>query len=116
MMVNIGKLDEKIKIYKEQMMLSELNESQPEKVLHKELWAQIEPRTGSLLSGRPAETFLSKTTHVLHVRAEAVKDISYDMWIEWADYLGITHKLYIDYILPPVRDKQLTTIYAHEEL
>lgn len=114
--MNIGKLDEKINIYYEAITTNALNENQPSKALLKSIYANVEARTGSLLSGRPAETFLSKTTHAIQVRAEEVRDVHYNNWIEWTDANGLNHKLDIDYILPAVRNSRLTTIYAHETI
>ena len=74
----------------------------------------MQPRTGSLVSGRPADTMLSKTTHVITIRAEAVKDITVDCYITWKDAAGISHRFDIDYILPPVRTKPTTSIYVQE--
>lgn len=49
----------------------------PIRVCH--LWAAVAPQTGSLLSGRLADTQLSKTTHKVTVRFR--RDITPDMWI-----------------------------------
>ena len=44
------------------------------------VWCQVVPQTGSLLSGRPAETVLARTTHKIVMRYR--KDITPDMWVE----------------------------------
>lgn len=113
--MNAGQLDEKIEFWNMEITENELCEDQPEETLLRKAWAKVEPRTGSLLSGRPADTMLSKTTHAITVRNETLKDVTVDCWIIWKDILGNTHKLSIDYILPPVRTSQFTMIYAREE-
>ena len=40
----------------------------------------VVPQTGSLLTGRPAETQLSRTTHKIIIRYR--KDVTPDMWME----------------------------------
>lgn len=112
--MNIGRLDERIDIIKLEKVKNRLGEVQPTPSLLKTIWAEIAPRTGSLLTGRPAETMLSKTTHVVVIRAEEVKDVTTDCYIEWTDYLGTKHKLTIDYILPPTRSSITTNIYCQE--
>lgn len=43
------------------------------------VWAGVTPQTGSLLSGRVAETQLSRTTHKVTIRYR--KDVTPDMWL-----------------------------------
>lgn len=43
------------------------------------VWAGVTPQTGSLLSGRVAETQLSRTTHKVVIRYR--KDVTPDMWL-----------------------------------
>ena len=43
------------------------------------VWAGVTPQTGSLLSGRAAETQLSRTTHKVVIRYR--KDVTPDMWL-----------------------------------
>lgn len=81
--MNIGELDSRIEIYRLNTQLNSYGEEEPAPVLLKTVWAKVEPRTGSLLSGRPAETMLSKTTHAITVRAEALKGITPDCYILW---------------------------------
>ena len=45
-----------------------------------DLWCGVVPQTGSLLTGRPAETQLSRTTHKIIIRYR--KDVTPDMWME----------------------------------
>ena len=112
--MNIGKLDSRISIYCLQKQENELHEEEPVPALLKTVWARVEPRTGSLLSGRPAETMLSKTTHAITVRAEALKGITPDCYILWTDAIGRKHRFDIDYILPPVRTNPYTSLYVQE--
>jgi len=44
------------------------------------VWCQVVPQTGSLLTGRPGETVLARTTHKIVMRYR--KDITPDMWVE----------------------------------
>lgn len=109
-------LDSKISIYQYTETTSALlGTTDKTRSLLKTIWANIQPRTGSLLSGREAGTKLSKTTHAITVRSEAVSNIKDDCEIEWTDLNGVIHKFYIDYILPPTRASKFTTIYANEE-
>lgn len=114
--MNAGQLDERIEIKAKKIVENELGEEQPEEITLKKIWAKIEPRTGSLLTGRPADTLLSKTTHVITVRSEVLSEVTIDCWIVWNDAIGKSHKLSIDYILPPIRTSPYTTIYAREEV
>lgn len=50
----------------------------PQKIC--DLWCGVVPQTGSLLTGRPAETQLSRTTHKIIIRYR--KDVTPDMWME----------------------------------
>lgn len=72
-----------------------------------ECWAKMETRTGSLLSGRSAETKLSKTTHKFVVRYD--ERITPDCWIV---YDG--HRYDIDYISDPDFTKHWMEIFAEE--
>lgn len=112
--MNIGKLDSRIDIYKMKEEDNELNENQPVPVHLKSVWANVETRTGSLVTGRPVGTMLSKTTHAITVRSESVKDITTDCFIMWTDANRIAHRFDIDYIIPPVRTKPTTSIYVQE--
>lgn len=112
--MNIGQLSHKIKIYQNEITTNGLNEDQPTPVLLKRVWANVQPRTGSLMTGRPAETMLSKTTHVITVRSEVLKDITLDCYILWTDANGQQHRFDIDYILPPARLQPLSSIYVQE--
>ena len=112
--MNAGQLDERIEFWYFKVTKNELGEDQLEEVVLKKVGAKVEPRTGSLLTGWPADTMLSKTTHTVTVRRDVVSGITPGCWILWTDILGVKHRLDIDYILPPVRTNQFTTIYARE--
>lgn len=43
------------------------------------VWAGVVPQTGSMLSGRTAETQLTRTTHKVMIRYR--KDVTPDMWL-----------------------------------
>lgn len=69
-------------------------------------WANMEPRTGSLLMGRAQNTMLSKTTHKIIMRYS--EEVTPGCWIV---YNG--HRFDIDYILPDFK-KEWLEIYAQE--
>ena len=69
------------------------------------VWAAILPQTGSLLSGRTAETTLSRTTHKVITRYRA--DITPDMWII-AD--GVRYNIL--YIMDPNLDHERLEIFC----
>lgn len=45
-----------------------------------DLWCSVVPQTGSLLTGRPGETQLSRTTHKVVIRYRT--GVTPDMWLE----------------------------------
>lgn len=109
-----GKLNKRIEIYANTKKTDEtLGTTKMEQPLLKRVWANIQPRTGSLLTGRDAGTMLAKTTHVITARSEVVRDVTNDCYIMWADEFGISHKFDIDYILPPAGCR-FATIYVQE--
>lgn len=112
--MNIGELDSRIEIYRLNTQLNSYGEEELLPVLLKKVWAKVEPRTGSLMTGRPAGTMLSKTTHAIYVRAESLTEVETDCYIMWSDAIGRKHRFDIDYILPPVRSKRYSTIYVQE--
>lgn len=112
--MNAGQLDERVEFWKFDTEENKLGQDQPVERLVKKAWAKVEPKTGSLLTGRPADTILSKTTHTVTVRGETTVGITPGCWILWTDCFGTKHRLDINYILPPVRTERFTTIYAQE--
>ena len=112
--MNIGALNKRIEIYVNAKKTDKtLGTTKMEQTPLKRVWANIQPRTGSLLTGRDAGTMLAKTTHVITVRAEVVRDITNDCYIMWVDEFGASHKFDIDYILPPA-GYRFATIYVQE--
>lgn len=112
--MNVGELDCRIKVYKEGTVTNSMGEEAPAQILLKEIWAKVEPRTGSLLTGRPAGTMLSKTTHVISVRVPALKDVTESCHIIHIDTNGMQHHFDIDYIPPVGRRQQFASIYVQE--
>ncbi len=112
--MNIGELDERIKIYGNAKSKNKLGETEIKPMLIKTVWAKVVSKTGSLLTGRPADTMLSKTTHAVTVRVKSIEGVTYENWIEWTDITGIKHRFDIDYIMPAVRTSPTTTIYVQE--
>ena len=112
--MNIGKLDSKIRIYKQTIGINELGEQQPEGTLLKTIWSAVLPRTGSMMNGRAADVMLSKTTHCITIRAEEAMDITVDCLIRWNDLNGKEHVFDIDYVLPPTRKSRFTEVYVQE--
>jgi len=69
------------------------------------VWAAVLPQTGSLLSGRTAETTLSRTTHKVITRYR--NDITPDMWI-MVD--GVRYNIL--YIMDPNLDHERLEIFC----
>lgn len=111
--MDIGRLNSRIEIWQDVMTENRLGEVQPSKELLKTVWANVEPRTGSLLTGRPADTMLSRTTHRIEVRKESVVGVTSDCTIFWWDSNKVKHRFDIEYILPPGREPT-TSIYVYE--
>lgn len=108
------KLDVRIKVYFMKEFVNEklgTTEQSPE--LLKTVWANVQPRTGSILNGREAGTMLSKTTHAVTIRTNKIRGITDSCWIEWTDSDGGQHRFDIDYILPPNKNI-FSTIYCTE--
>ena len=78
-MNNPGKLDKRIEIWGKvaaedsagQSETDELGTQVYDDTMLAEVWAQVSPRTGSLLTGRPADTILSKVTHKIISKARS---------------------------------------------
>ena len=68
-------------------------------------WACIIPQTGSLLSGRSADTALTKTTHKIVMNYR--DDLTADMWIMYKN-----QRYNIIYILDPYNDRQRLEVFA----
>lgn len=107
--MNPGKLTHRIQFYRNEMTgeTNELGADDIHEQMFYECWARIEPRTGSLLSGRTADTMLSKTTHKITIRYN--QEITYGAWIV---YDG--HRFDIDYISDAYFDKRYLEIFVQE--
>lgn len=69
------------------------------------VWAKVTPMTGSLLTGRAAETELSQTTHKITVRWRP--DLRPDMWFV------VDGEIYdILYIMDPYHDHEKLEIFC----
>ena len=73
--------------------------------LYIETYAAIIPQTGSLLTGRAADTTLSRTTHKIKLRYR--NDITPDMWVV-AD--GVRYDIL--YILDPNLDHERLELFC----
>lgn len=108
--INIGKLNNKIAIWGNIAQESQYDELGNDLVSEQQLftvWANIESRTGSLLSGRTADTLLSKTTHKIIIRYN--KSIKPEHWIM---YDG--RRFDIDYISDPDFSKRYLEVFVQE--
>ena len=107
--MNPGKLNKRIAFW-HNVPTGGQNELGADEMADKELctcWARLEPRTGSLLSGRTADTILSKTTHKVTIRYNS--KITYGCWII---YQG--RRFDIDYISDPDFDKRYMELFVQE--
>lgn len=107
--MNTGKLNRKIRFFRHEDTggVTELGADQMSERVFYECWACIEPRTGSLLSGRTADTMLSKTTHKITIRYNP--EIDYSCWIMYAG-----RRFDIDYINDPHLDKRYLELFVQE--
>lgn len=110
--MNIGKLNKRIRIFRQSTKTdAETMTDEPKRTEVRTVWANISPRTGSMLQGRDAGTMLSQTTHAITIRSRG--DVRDDDYIIWTDEFGVDHRFDIDYILPPAGNRFMT-IYAKE--
>lgn len=107
--MNPGELNKRINIWGKIIVTTTLKEDSYEDVCLKPCWASIVPQTGSLISGRPADTVVSKTTHKIKIRYSSYPNLKEDNWII---YNG--HRFYIDYILNPYFKNEFYEIFVHE--
>lgn len=77
--------------------------------LYATVWASVIPQTGSLLSGRTAETTLSRTTHKILLRYR--DDIVPSMWVK---VNGVRYD--IIYILDPNLDHERLELFCEVTL
>ena len=71
----------------------------------KDVWAEVKPQTGSLLSGRAAESTLSRTTHKITVRYDS--RITLGMW-----FMAGGQRYEILYILDPYLTGEVLEIFC----
>lgn len=110
--MNIGKLNKRIRIFRQSAEVDpETLTDEPKHVEVRTVWANISPRTGSMLQGRDAGTMLSQTTHTIMIRSRG--DVGDDDYIVWTDEFGQDHRFDIDYVLPPAGSRFMT-IYVRE--
>lgn len=69
------------------------------------LWCAVIPQTGSLLSGRPGETQLARTTHKIVIRWRP--GVAADMWME-VD--GVRYDIL--YVLDPYHDHTTLELFC----
>lgn len=69
------------------------------------VWAAVIPQTGTLLSGRPADTELSQTTH--KIKCRYIREIKSDMWFV---YDGEQYDIL--YILDPYLKHEILEIFC----
>lgn len=106
--MNPGILKNKIEIWGNQTVDNELMEESYNPVVLKTCWAEIIPKTGTLLN-RQADTIVSKTTHVIKIRYNSYPNLKPDNWIIYKE-----HKFDIDYILNPYFKNVTLEIFVHE--
>lgn len=112
--MNAGQLNKRIEVFRQVFEEDPVTEAEePREEVSFRTWANISPRTGSMLNGRDAGTMLSQTTHVITIRSRG--DITPDCRIRWKDEFRKEHIFAIDYILPPA-GSNFMTIYAREEI
>lgn len=110
--MNIGELNKRIRIFRNSTAVDpETLTDEPKYAEVRTVWANISPRTGSMLQGRDAGTMLSQTTHAITIRSRG--DVADDDYIVWTDEFGVSHRFDIDYVLPPAGSRFMT-IYARE--
>lgn len=107
--MNPGRLNKRVIFYRNEPTgkTTELGADEMQETPFYECWASIEPRTGSLLAGRTADTAVSKTTHKITIRYDA--RISYGCWI-----LYDGHRFDIDYISDPYFNKRYLELFVQE--
>jgi len=80
-----------------------------DRVLASGVWAEIVPQTGSLMTGRQADTVLSKTTHKIIIRYSAFPALSNANWIT---HQG--HRFDVDYVLNPYFKDEFLEVFCRE--
>lgn len=107
--MNPGELNKRIEIWGKTEVETALKENSYKEDCLKRCWARIIPKTGSLISGRPVDTIVSKTTHIVKIRYSSLPTLKEDNWIIFNG-----HRFDIDYILNPYFKNELYEIFVHE--
>lgn len=102
-----GRLNKKIEFWQniQTEKRNEIGQKAWENQKVKRAWAEVKPQTGSLLSGRAAESTLSRTTHKITVRYDA--RIKEDMWV-----VADGRRYEILYILDPYLSGEVMEIFC----
>lgn len=102
-----GRLNKKIEFWQniQTEKRNELGQKAWENQKVKTAWAEVKPQTGSLLSGRAAESTLSRTTHKITVRYDT--RIKEDMWV-----IADGRRYEILYILDPYLSGEVMEIFC----
>lgn len=94
-----------IKVLRETETLDALAQHPAEPETVAQVWCAVIPQTGSLLTGRPAETVLARTTHKIVIRHR--RDVTPAMWVE------VEGQRYdILYILDPYLDHKTLELFT----
>lgn len=115
--MNPGLLNKKVEIWRNELTKNEDGELEPAPRMIKRVWAQIVPKTGSLLSGRVADTTLSKTTHQIKMRYSTAKGVLPEYWLIYKEKIGEEvreHRFDIDYIQNPLFKNNELQIFCQE--
>lgn len=102
-----GRLNRKIELW-QHVQTEEKNsigQKKWEETKVKDVWAEVKPQTGSLLSGRAAESTLSRTTHKITVRYDS--SITPGMW-----FMAGGQRYEILYILNPYLTGEVLEIFC----
>lgn len=119
-MSNPGRLNRRIEIWElSPTEDDELHAQTVEPVLLKKVWAQISPKTGSMLTGRAADTILTKTTHEVRMRQISAAQMTKGCYLIYRERMGgivKEHRFDIDYMLPPTYGDDLIQVFVQEVL
>ncbi len=111
--MDIGNLNKKILIYKksESVETNEIGQPIEIKSVIGQPYAEIIPKTGSLLAGRAGDTVLSNTTHMIRIRYNKKYEFLHNSknWVEYQD-----HRFEINYILNPYFKNETLEIFVSE--
>lgn len=112
-MYNCGKMDKKIQIWGkvETLEKDEIGQAIIEDAIIGNPFAEIVPKTGSLLSGRAADTVLSKTTHMIKIRYNS----KYEYLKPDTNWIMLNkHRYNIEFVLNPYSKNEFLEIFCNE--